>query len=52
MNLPVALAGTLLLDVLGVDIDSAAFGKVAWEMLFWRSGAVGESDVISSVCFV
>ena len=38
--LPVSLASTLFLDLLGVGVDKASFGKELWDMLS-RSGVVG-----------
>lgn len=51
--IPVALAVTRLLDSVGVVIGTEpGLGKVAREMLFGRSSAVGETNVVTVVDFV
>ena len=49
---PIAFAAALLLGVGGVLAGVAGFGEVAWEMLFWGRGAVGEADVVAVVALV
>ena len=52
MNLPVALAPTLLLGGRGVGIGEASLAKIARQVLLWSSGAVREADVVTVGGFV
>jgi hypothetical protein len=50
--LPVAFAITGLLDSIGVVVGiEAGLGKVAWQVLFRESSAIGEANVITVVEF-
>jgi hypothetical protein len=51
-NLPSTFTSTILLGLLGIGINEAGFGEVAWEMLGCLCGAVGEAGVVSVVVFV
>ena len=51
-NLPITLATTLLLGRSWVLAGIPSFGEVAWKMLLWCSGAVGESSVVTIVALV
>ena len=51
-SLPVAFAGTGLLDAFGVGVDVPGFAEVAREMLVGVGGAVDETDVVTVVGFV
>ena len=47
VNLPVALATTLLLGGGWIGAVEACFAEVAWEVLFWGGGAIGEANVVT-----
>lgn len=49
IDLPIGLAAAVLLHLLGVVINEAGFGKVAWEMLFVGGSAVTETLMITFV---
>ena len=50
--LPIALAATLLLHLFGISVDVPRLGKIARKMLFSRSRAVCEGDVVTIICLV
>jgi len=49
---PIALAATLLLHLFGISVDVPRLGKIARKMLFSRSRAVCEGDVVTIICLV
>lgn len=48
-DVPVAAALTLLLGAGWIDAVVAVLCKVAWQVLFWSSCAIGETDVVTVV---
>jgi len=52
VDLPITLAGSLLLDVLWVRVHVPGFGEITREMLFGTGSAIGKTDMVTSVGFV
>jgi hypothetical protein len=46
---PSALAGTILLSLLGVDIDMARLGEVTGEVFSCSGSAISESGVVTVI---
>lgn len=44
---PVGFAAALLLGAAGVVAVVARLAKVAWEMLLWSGGSVGQANVVA-----
>ena len=51
-HLPVAFTTTIFLGLLRVSIDEAMLGEVTGKMLFWSSGAVSETGMITVILLV
>jgi hypothetical protein len=51
-NLPTALAGAVLLGLLGVGVDMAGLGEVAGEMLGGQGGAVSKAGMVTIIVLV
>ena len=46
-GLPVPFAAALLLGIGWTGARVPGFTKVAWKMLLWGSGAIGETNVVT-----
>ena len=50
--LPVTLASTILLGLLGIGVSMAVLGEVLGDVVLWAGSAVGQGRVVSVVGFV
>lgn len=51
-DVPVAFTTTVLLDLLGVNINVAALGEEARQVFCWRDTAIGNALVVTVVVLV